>query len=523
MKNRFFANTVLLTLTTQVLRVCGIVLVAFLSGRIGTEGVGLFQLILSVYALISTVVTSGPGMAVTRITAEDLGKSGHTRTSNVLKICVIYSLILSVLVGGALFLFADFIGRGILSDARTVLSLRAIAPSLPFIALTSCLRSYFFGMKKVMMPVSVMLFEQVVQIAVIIAILGAYAPQGLEQACFAIFMSFTVAEVISFVFGYLLYRIGKNPRPEIVRDAQLHRKVLGIALPVAGSAYLRSGLRTAENILIPAGIRVFVGSEAAALSQYGLLMGMVMPVMLFPSAFLYAMATLVVPEISEAAAVNDRKKIKHTISRGMEFTLLFSLLFSGIYICFAKDLGLAVYQSAQAGTLIRTLAPLVPLMYLDFLVDGMLNGLNQQMKTLGINILDYSLRITLILVLVPRYGLAAYIAIFFLSTVLNAYLSIRTLLRTANVRINLSQWVFKPALAVFLAGALVTLGYRLLPVEQFSGLSAALKITLTSIFYLLFLFAFGCLKKQDMLWLKNTIKRDRAGNKQRARIKQVRA
>ncbi len=155
---------------------------------------------------------------------------------------------------------------------------------------------------------------------------------------------------------------------------------------------------------------------------------MAMPVLLFPSSFLTAVSALLLPEISEAYSLQNAQRIKKMFLKVFQYTIMLSLLFSGIFIAFSRDFGMLIYQNADAALLIMLLAPLVPLIYLDFIVDSMLNGLNQQMKTLKINILDYTLRIGLILILIPKYGFFAYIAIYYLSTMLNAFLSIRHLL-----------------------------------------------------------------------------------------------
>jgi len=508
MKKSFFFNTVILTLTSQTLRIIGIYFIAFLSGKIGTEGIGLYQLIFSIYYLVATMATSGIAIAVTRLTAEAIGKSGRKSTSDVLRCCVLLSLFLSVTVSATLFFSAEFIGSSLLGDARTVISLKILAPSLPFMAVSSCLRGYFYGVRKAFKPASEMIFEQIVQILMIIAVIDYFIPKGLEYACLAIVLATTAAEVLSCGYSFTLFQVERRrSRLAVVKEKGTWRKIMNIFLPVAATSYLRSGLRTAENVLIPSGLKKFGAANKDALSQYGLLIGMVMPILVFPSSFLSAISTLLIPEISEANALDNRQKVMGAISRVFQLTLLLSLLFCGMFIFFADDIGLSIYQNKEAGGLLMILAPLVPLIYLDFIVDGMLNALNQQMRTLKINILDYTIRITLILILIPRYGLLSFIAIFYISTVLNAYLSINRLVRVSNVKVEISAWILKPLLSIIAAGSVTSLIMRLLPPDYFPlGLTLAVEIILTMVLYFCFLFMVRSLTKKDVTWFKGIVK-----------------
>lgn len=501
MKRTFFSNTVVLAASFQILRVFGIFIIAYLASRIGTEGIGLYQLIFTLYVLVATLVTSGIGTAVTRLVAESMGKSGQKSASNVLRYCILYSLAISIAVGIALYFAAGFIGTTFLNDSRTILSIQIMAPSLPFMAVISCLRNYFYGVRKAIQPASIMLFEQIIQFLILLAIIGSFAGKGLEYACFAVILTSVAAEGITFIYSLILYLIDKRrSKLVIVRDKDIQHKILGIAVPVAGSSYLRSGLRTVESMLIPSRLRMSGISTKVALSQYGLLIGMVMPILFFPTAILFAISTLLLPEISEANALNDAHKVNLTVSKVLQITLLFSLLFFGIFVFFPGELCMAVYQSREAGTLLRILAPLVPLIYMDILVDSMMNGLNKQTTTLVINIIDYSLRIVLILIFVPQYGLPAYVVIFFISTVLNAFLSLNRLVKASSIKLDLANWVFKPLLSIAASGLAATLISDLIPMGGGWGLT--FKITLIVLLYVGLLFWLECITKKDMLLLK---------------------
>ena len=112
--------------------------------------------------------------------------------------------IMGLTVGVALYLLADPIGTGLLGDRRTVLSLRVLAPALPFMALSACMRGYFIGIRRVLKPSSQMVFEQLVRIAVSMLILQAFLPRGLEYACLAVILACMISEAASCLYAFVM-------------------------------------------------------------------------------------------------------------------------------------------------------------------------------------------------------------------------------------------------------------------------------------------------------------------------------
>jgi stage V sporulation protein B len=505
MKRNFFANTMILTLTTQLLSLIGVWFIAWLSGAIGAEGIGLYQLISSVYILASTLASSGVGVTVARLIAESIAKSGGRSTSDVLRKAVVLAAVMGLIVGVALYFLAEPIGAGLLGDRRTVLSLRVLAPALPFIALSACMRGYFIGIRRVLKPSSQMIFEQLVRIGISMLILNMFLPRGLEYACLAVILACMISEAASCLYAVLMYALEKRRALPIKPEKGVTGQLVRISLPIALSSNLRSVLRTAENILIPRGIEQYGASHTGALSQFGQL-GMTTPVLFFPSGLLTSVGTMLLPEVAHAKAMGDASKIRAIFSRVFRMTMVMALLFCAVYLAFAEDFGLLIYQSNEISRLLTLLAPLTPLTYLDFVVDSMMSGLGQQMRALRINILDYVIRVCLVLVLIPHFGFYSYILIMYVSAMLNATLSIRRLLIVSRTSINVLEWIIKPVVSAAVSGSLVALIFRLSPVAQPNALILTLKIILLAALYFVLLFATQCLNRDDLSWLKAALR-----------------
>lgn len=498
-KRRFLANAALLTVVSLLISVIDMTFKIVLSSKVGSEGMGLYQLVFSVYSLGITFSTSGVYTAVTRLAAEELGKNRPENARSYLKKCILYSLSFSLAAMVLFLVGAPFIASTFLGDMRAVLSLRILALSLPFLSVCSCFRGYFFACEKILKSTSTQVFEEFICIVVTAKALTLLLPAGLTYACAAIVIGATVSEFASFLYGLILFLLEKTGKDKPGKAS--YKKILGITLPVAGSSYVRNILSTVENLLIPNGIERFGASPEVALSQYGLLRGMVMPVLSFPAAFLFSFSRLLIPEIARANGAGRQDKISGLVKRVFQLTLLFSVGVTGAFIAFSGELGHAIYQSTEVGQVLRIMAPLVPLLYLDSVVDGILTGLGQQLYTLKINIADSAMRALFIFLLVPLTGFRGVIYVTYFGTLFNATLSIRRLVVVTKVPFRFTQWVLIPACCA--AGACLTsfliLHQSLLGAPILRALIWHIALALP--IYLVLLAITKCFTKEDRHWL----------------------
>lgn len=128
----FLINAAILTLTSLVIRTTGVFFSVYISNKIGALGMGLYQLIMSVYSFAITVASSGAGLASTRLVAEELAHGSHTGIKRAMRRCVCYSAFFGLLAWALLFFNAPFIGEVWLGDRRTISSLYLLSINLPF-------------------------------------------------------------------------------------------------------------------------------------------------------------------------------------------------------------------------------------------------------------------------------------------------------------------------------------------------------------------------------------------------------
>lgn len=432
-KRRLLVNTLLLTLSSLLMNAVAMRFQAWLVGRIGASGIGLYQLVLSVMGLLATFAVSGIRFAATRLVAEELGLENRGGIRAAMGRCLAYGAFFGAAAGVILWELAAPLGFLWIRDARTVSSLRIAAFSMPCVSLCAAISGYFTACGRVWKPTLVHLAEQAAGIALVMLFLKR-APQGdLEKSCAAVTLGRTAADVISLVLMAFVYLADRRRHyAEGERGERYGTRMLSIALPLAVSAYARSALTTLRHLLVPRGLKSAGYSADGALAGYGTIQGMVLPILFFPACIMGALSELMVPELTEAQVRGDREEIRRSTVRLLRASALFSGAVGLFLFAFAGPLGLAVYRSFEAGRYLRVLAPLVPVMYTDMAVDGCLKGLGEQVWSMGVNILDALTGLLLVWQLLPRFALAGYIGILYLTEGMNFALSFWRLRRVTR-------------------------------------------------------------------------------------------
>ena len=505
-KREFFRNAAILTVTSLALRTIGIFFRIYISNRVGAEGMGLYQMIFSIYILVSSFASAGLNTAVTRLCTDEFA-CGSARGA---KKILYRSMTLSVCVGCAsaiIVIFgADTIATHVLHDARAVSALKILTIGLPFMGISSCIKGYFLARRKVTSSSVSQILEQLVRIPAVLWILNAMNSPGVEGACFAILMSDAIAETVSCLYMGASYLLDRRHLIDTRKNVVTHRRMyslLRIAFPITAGRYLSSGLRTVENVLIPDGLTTFGGTRDIALSQFGKLKGMALPLLFFPSSFLNAFSALLIPELSESNLLSQRRRTERTVHKTMQLTILSSTLIGGLFFVLSEPLGSMIYQDIEVGHILHVLSPLAPIMYLESVTVGLLKGLDQQSHSLLYSVLDSGSRILLILFLLPVHGMNGLYAVMVVSNILTCTLNVHRLCRVSHVRIAWKHWIVYPSSAMTLSVCVVKIlrhanAFRALDTSAYC-LTVAVMVTAI---YGMLIYLGGCFKKSHFAFVK---------------------
>ncbi len=449
----FIKNALILTAVSFVLRAIGIVFKVYLAGKIGAEGIGLYQLIFSCYIFASTFAASGICTAVTRLVSENT-KGGRQAEKRVMRAATICTLTIAAAFCAAMFFGATPIAVYFIKDIRSVSAIRILSVSLAFVGMCSCYRGYFIAKSKVGLNSVSQLVEQLVRITVVVLLVGAAADKGLGVTCAVVMLGDTLAEISSCLIMYIGYKRELRKTPESgFRTPGVISRMIKIALPITASKYLTSGLHTAENLLVPQGLQRTM-TRKNSVAMFGKLKGMAIPLMFFPASFLGALSTLMIPEMARAKAVNDREKQISSVEKIFGWTLIASILIAGVFAVNSHRIANVVYKDNQVGDIIAFLTPIIPFMYVESVVDGMLKGLNQQLRSFWYNVTDSSLRVIAVLFVVPKYGMQGFLWIMIVSNIFTSTLHSARLFKITKAPFKISDWVIKPLTFTALGGFL---------------------------------------------------------------------
>ena len=441
---KFLLDGIFLIITALVTQTMGMMFRIYMSNTVGAKAIGLYQLIVTVYAFAITTTVSGITLLVTRLVSQATARQKTECIRNIVRKCMAIALGISLLMGGILFFGSDFIAEHILRQKETVLALKILAPSLPFIAVSSSLRGYFCSVRQTYKTAIEQLIEQVTEIGIFILLAGIFVPKGISYACCAIAVGSTVSEIVTAVYSYVLYKMDVRKYADS-GSYSIRKSFLFIGMPVTMSSCLRSGLTMIEHSTIPRGLSAYTNHSENALRDYGIVMGMVMPFISFPAIVIYSFATILIPEMSEVYERTDTRKIQYIASNGIRIVLLFSLPTAVVMLFFGNEIGMLLYNSREAGRYIVMFAMSVPLIYLDKIVDSMLKGLNQQIPYLTYNIIDSVTRVILVTILLPRYGIFGLVVTIYISSFINTGLSLMRLIKVTEIQIKV-LWIAAPLL-----------------------------------------------------------------------------
>ena len=441
----FLINGAILTSTSLLMKFAALIFNIYISNQIGSEAVGVFSLVMAVYLFFITVATSGLNIAVTVIVSEKFALNKNQQAIKAIRTCIFFSLLLGIAAGGLILLFSNFITSKCLHNMVSSRPLFYIAIGLPFIAMSSCISSYFATIRKAYKNAISQVFEFTIKMFATIILLKINISNGVETICISLILADVISEICSFTLIFILYIIDiKLKKLEDIRSFGQRINILKIAFPVAVTSYIRSGLSTLKQLIIPTQLEKSGISCSRALSQYGMINGMVLPVITFPTVLTDSYSMLLIPEFSTYVAQKNYKAINYIANKIFKITCAFTMCICSIFFIFSNDLGLAIYNNIEIGYYFKIFTPFIFFMYMDHIIDCILKGLNKQFGVMCCNILDLSITTCFIYFLLPVLGINGYVLSIFFSEVLNFCISLFQLFKYSRIKPNLIDWIVVP-------------------------------------------------------------------------------
>ena len=469
-KISMFKGTIILTLAGFITRIIGFFYRIFLSNTMGAERLGIYQLVFPVYGICFTLYAVGIQTSISRLVAAEYGKRNSKNIYKILRIGLFLSVSIAALLSILVYLNADYIAWRFLLEVRSASSLRVLAFVFPFCGVTACINGYYYGLKKAGVPASTQLLEQIIRV-IVVYMVAMYAGKGnLIVSCELAVFGLVIGEIASSIYNLFSLFYTKSPKDTFVfspnnNEKEHSRKIilkemLTLSVPLSGNRLFISILHSIEAILIPTMLRRSGLSNSEALSIFGILNGMSIPFIMFPTAVINALAVLLLPTVSEAQAVNNNKLIGKTTAVSIKYSLIIGILSNGIFVVFGKELGLSIFHNELAGSYLITLAWLCPFFYLTTTLGSIINGLGKAHLTFINSIIGMSCKILLLAVLIPKYGINGYLISLLIGQLIITGLDAFAVLKNVDFTFNSIDFILKPSIIVILSSCIVKSTYE---------------------------------------------------------------
>ncbi len=486
-----FYSALLLTGVNLLLRLVGTSFQVYLSGRIGAEGIGLLQLVMSVGSMALVAGMGGIRTATMYLTAEEIGRNNHANVLWVLSGSVLYSIVCSAAVGIGIYVFAPFLAEKWIGNVHTLDSIRLFAMFLPINCLTGVMVGYFTGANRIGTLAAVEVAEQLCSMVCTVLLLRFWAGHNAEKSCQAVVMGSGMGACLT-LSALTVLRLLERQDPS--RRIPIANRLIRTAVPLAIADDLRTGISTVENLMVPKRLALYPG-VVSPLAAFGTVCGMVFPVLMFPAAILFGLTELLIPELARCRAAGSHGRIHYLVQKSLRVALLYGVLCAGILFLAAPELCDALYGNPDAGRYLKWFAPLAVLLYCDSVTDAIIKGLGQQTASVRYNILTNIMDVALLYILLPVYGISGYFISFLVTHLLNFCLSIRRLLHITGQRIRL----YVPIAALLAScSAIWVCGSVTYPVAR-----CATYVTVL----VCLLFLLRILSREDIRWLRGLIKK----------------
>lgn len=423
-------GTFLLTSAGLLSRLMGFFYHIFLSRSFGEENIGLYHLIFPVYTLCLSVSCSGIETAISRTVARKLSLHQKKEAKEALVAGLLFSFLLSFVITLFLFHFSDFIAIRFLKEKRCIPLLKILSFVIPFAAVHSCVCGYCLGLQQAKFPAFSQLAEQTARISGVLLLYTQAVRSGSSVSIvFAVAGLLTGEAMAAFCsFLYLIHSFQtpslhcscppacSNCRTDHQRlllkptlfQVRL-RELLQLSTPLTLQRISLNLLQAAEAAFIPVRLQLYHCTASEALSIYGILTGMALPLILFPSAITNSVALMLLPAIAKAQSSESPKHLTSLIRKSISFCFFLGCCSSLFFLACGQWLGVFLFHSSQAGAFITTLGWICPFLYSGSSLLGILNGLGKASVSFRIHIISLSFRIAGAFFAIPLWGIRGYL------------------------------------------------------------------------------------------------------------------
>ncbi len=467
MQRNIMKDTILLTIIQMALDGIALLLNAFLTRSLGSAAIGVLSLTGSFFSLSATIASGNVFLCTSRFLSEELGKP-HASPRRILRYCMGVGLVLSLGTAAVILLFAPFFSETCLHDAALSAPIRLMAVSLPLLTITACMRGCFNACCNAAVCAISDAIGFLVRCVLMVLIVWCITPITSVAICTMTALCTIAGSLASLICLLLAFR--KHRIPDTGTASLSLRQYLTLAIPVMTGSILTSFLSAANDALVPLTLRQAGNSASEALSQFGIFEAIVIPTLFFPSTILCSLSSILVTETARERAACNRIRITELSEKVLRQTLVFALFVTTILLLFGQEIGEALGGGDTAGRMISLLAPVIPFIYLEIVLESIIKGIGAQAFSSLNYLVEYIIRISAVLICVPLCGFYGIVISYYASNICGNLARICMVIRRTDLRPRPECLLGIPLFACVLAVQLVQAVFALLGLEMHGGI-----------------------------------------------------
>ena len=422
MKQNIYRSAALVTVFSTVEKALSFFYRIVLSRIIGAEGLGIYQICLSVFAVFLTAASSGIPVTVSRLMAKNGAKNDIKGKHAAVTAGVVATLMFTVPMAIILFFGRNLLGF-LFTDDRCMNVFILLLPGLILTSIYAVMRGSFWGNKQ-FLPYSIIeLLEDAVMVVLgCILVYGVTDPvAGAERAAIAVLVSYVFSFIVSLFWYFKKGGRFSNPKRQL-------KPLFSSSMPITAMRTSTSVLNSAVAILLPVLLMNAYGLDnSEAISLYGVAIGMSVPILFIPSALIGSISVVVAPELAENYYKNKTALVKFDIEKSVKAAIFIATLIIPVLFVLGDEIGSVLYSNEMSGEIIQNCASILLPMCLAMITTTVLNSMNCEKKTLLYYIIGAALMIVSIVALTRFVGVYSYMIGLAASFVISAVFNLRLL------------------------------------------------------------------------------------------------
>lgn len=393
MKGTFFKSTLILLIGGALTKALGMLIKVIMNNIVGIEGISLYMLVFPTFSLFMTISQLGLPTALSKVISEDTHNNKNLILS-IIPISLIYNISLIIII----FLISPFISK-ILNDERTLYPIMTIALVLPFDSMSSIFRGYFFGKERMFPHIFSLLTEQITRLLLIIFFIPKIKYKGLETVVASLIGINIISEFLSLLVLIFFIKDKTFKKEDLKINKKEIKNVLSISIPTTLSRLIGSISYFFEPIIITNSL-LFQGYDINyIITEYGIIEGYILPLLLIPSFLTGALSGALIPDISKKYVKEDINGIKKRVKQVIKLALMIGIItLSFLIICPAFFLKI-IYRIDKGANYIRILGIFFVILYLQYPLESILQAINKSKDIMKNNLIGTITKLLLIFLL----------------------------------------------------------------------------------------------------------------------------